>query len=79
MIAFDNRSKLASEIKIHQSLDNPNVVKFINVFEDRKNVYILLEYCKNQVAILKIYLSNRPPSISILLSYNDETVFDPIM
>ena len=43
-----HRQKLLSEIKIHRSLNNPNIVKFEHVFEDNENVYILLEMCPNQ-------------------------------
>ena len=42
------RAKLLSEIKIHRSLNHPNVVHFEHVFEDGENVYILLELCTNQ-------------------------------
>eukprot|EP01017_Pseudomicrothorax_dubius_P045733 TRINITY_DN794_c0_g1_i1.p1 TRINITY_DN794_c0_g1~~TRINITY_DN794_c0_g1_i1.p1 ORF type:complete len:643 (-),score=160.85 TRINITY_DN794_c0_g1_i1:66-1994(-) len=42
------RQKLISEIKIHRSLHNTNVVSFEHVFEDQENVYILLEMCTNQ-------------------------------
>ncbi|CAK65757.1 unnamed protein product (macronuclear) [Paramecium tetraurelia] len=42
------RQKLVSEIKIHKSLQNSNVVQFEHVFEDHENVYILLELCCNQ-------------------------------
>lgn len=42
------KKKLISEIKIHKSLKHPNIVKFKSVFEDKKNVYILLELCNNQ-------------------------------
>ena len=42
------RAKLLSEIKIHRSLNHPNVVHFEHVFEDGENVYILLELCPNQ-------------------------------
>ena len=38
-----------SEIKIHRSLNHPNVVAFEHFFEDYENVYILLEMCSNQV------------------------------
>ena len=31
-----------SEIKIHESLSNKNVVKFLHNFEDNLNVYIVL-------------------------------------
>lgn len=43
-----HRQKLLSEIKIHRSLNHKNIVKFNHVFEDGKNVYILLELCTNQ-------------------------------
>ena len=42
------RQKLMSEIKIHKSLNHPNIVKFEHFFEDTDNVYILLELCTNQ-------------------------------
>lgn len=42
------RQKLTSEIKIHRSLDQENVVRFDRYFEDKENVYILLDICHNQ-------------------------------
>ena len=42
------KTKLKSEIKIHRSMDHPNIVKFEHYFEDKENVYILLEICKNK-------------------------------
>ena len=39
------KQKLMSEIKIHRSLKNQNVVGFEHYFEDAKSVYILLEMC----------------------------------
>ena len=39
--------KLLYEISIHKSLVHPNVVKFIDFFEDSKNVYIILELCES--------------------------------
>ena len=42
------KSKLIKEIKIHRSLKHPNIVNFERYFEDEKNVYILLELCKNK-------------------------------
>ncbi|KAM3141863.1 hypothetical protein pb186bvf_005949 [Paramecium bursaria] len=42
------RMKLMSEIKIHRSLNQQNVVNFVHYFEDAENVYILLELCANQ-------------------------------
>ncbi|ODQ82247.1 hypothetical protein BABINDRAFT_158882 [Babjeviella inositovora NRRL Y-12698] len=42
------KTKLLSEIKIHKSLKHPNIVNFIDCFEDDVNVYILLEICPHQ-------------------------------
>ncbi|KAK9453786.1 kinase-like domain-containing protein [Dipodascopsis uninucleata] len=42
------RAKLLGEIKVHQSMDHPNIVKFVECFEDDVNVYILLEMCSNK-------------------------------
>ncbi len=36
-----------SEIKIHKSMKNDNIVDFVTYFEDSENVYILLELCPN--------------------------------
>jgi polo-like kinase 1 len=41
------RQKLTSEIKIHRSLDHESVVRFDRYFEDKENVYILLDICHN--------------------------------
>lgn len=37
-----------SEIRIHRALRHTNIVAFEHFFEDRENVYILLELCQNQ-------------------------------
>ena len=42
------RQKLITEIKIHKSLHHPQIVAFEHVFEDKSNVYMLLELCQNQ-------------------------------
>ncbi|SCW01504.1 LAFE_0E01112g1_1 [Lachancea fermentati] len=41
------RKKLLSEIQIHKSMKHPNIVQFVDCFEDDTNVYILLEICPN--------------------------------
>ena len=43
-----SKKKLINEIKIHKKLNNPNIVGFEKFFEDKDNVYILLELCSNQ-------------------------------
>ncbi len=42
-------AQLQTEIKIHRTLQHPRVVRFEMFFEDRENVYILLELCTNHV------------------------------
>jgi polo-like kinase 1 len=42
------KQKLITEIKIHKSLNNSNIVLFEHYFEDLENVYLLLEMCHNQ-------------------------------
>jgi polo-like kinase 1 len=39
------KAKLMSEIKIHRSLHQNNIIGFEHFFEDAENVYILLELC----------------------------------
>jgi len=35
------------EIRLHQSLNHPNIVRFASCFEDKERVYILMEFCPN--------------------------------
>ena len=35
------------EIKIHSQLDHPNIVKLYKVFEDIKNMFLVMELCNN--------------------------------
>ncbi|CCM05981.1 uncharacterized protein FIBRA_08222 [Fibroporia radiculosa] len=41
------KTKLYAEIKIHRSLEHPNIVRFQDCFEDDDNVYMTLELCHN--------------------------------
>ncbi|KAI0075547.1 Pkinase-domain-containing protein [Panus rudis PR-1116 ss-1] len=41
------KTKLYAEIKIHRSLNHPNIVRFQDCFEDDMNVYMTLELCHN--------------------------------
>ncbi|KAH8101081.1 kinase-like domain-containing protein [Cristinia sonorae] len=41
------KTKLYAEIKIHRSLQHPNIVSFQECFEDDDNVYMTLELCHN--------------------------------
>ncbi|GMM50608.1 polo kinase [Starmerella bacillaris] len=40
-------SKLLTEIRIHRTMKHPNIVQYIDCFEDDSNVYMLLEMCSN--------------------------------
>ena len=42
------KQKLLNEIKIHKSLHHPQIVEFENYIDDFKNIYILLEICRNR-------------------------------
>lgn len=42
------KQKLKSEIKIHMSMAHDKIVKFYRHFEDKENIYILLELCRNK-------------------------------
>jgi len=47
LISSEHQRKLVSEIQLHRDLSHPNIVRFERQFEDKKNVYILLECCAN--------------------------------
>lgn len=40
--------KLFGEIKVHQSMSHPNIVGFIDCFEDSTNIYLILELCEHK-------------------------------
>ncbi|WRT63607.1 uncharacterized protein IL334_000530 [Kwoniella shivajii] len=42
-----NKTKLWAEIKLHQMLVHPHIVRFEDCFEDNENVYMILELCEN--------------------------------
>ena len=46
-----HKQKLQSEIKIHRSISHKYVVRFEDVFEDKENVYIIMEVCPNQTML----------------------------
>ncbi|EDV21422.1 uncharacterized protein TRIADDRAFT_50801 [Trichoplax adhaerens] len=48
LVKAHHRSKMASEIAIHKTINHPNIVKFITNFENEKNVYIVLELCSKK-------------------------------
>ena len=38
---------LKREVKIQKKLDHPHVIKLYHYFEDKENVYLILEYAEN--------------------------------
>lgn len=45
------REKIDKEIELHRILHHKHVVQFYHYFEDKENIYILLEYCSRRVSI----------------------------
>ena len=37
--------ELRNEIEVLRSIDHPNVVRILETFEDRKNMFLIMEYC----------------------------------
>lgn len=37
--------ELNNEVQILNSLDHPNIVKYYEMYEDKKNIYLVMEYC----------------------------------
>ena len=46
-----HKAKLESEIKIHMKLKHPHVVYLHDAFEDKDNVYLLMELCEAQTLL----------------------------
>ena len=42
-----NLENLKREIRIQKKLYHPHILKLYNFFEDKENVYLILEYCEN--------------------------------
>ena len=53
----DKGSRILTEIKLHRSLNHEHICKYEHSFEDKRNVYILMEYCEN--GTLSSYLNVR--------------------
>jgi len=49
---FEN---IVQEIKLHQDLDHPHIVKLIDYFIDDDNLCIILEYCEGGNLFQKFY------------------------
>ncbi|KAG0137487.1 kinase-like domain-containing protein [Tuber indicum] len=42
------KAKFFGEIQVHKTMIHPNVVKFVECFEDSDNIYMILELCPNK-------------------------------
>ena len=42
--------QLWAEIKLHQMMQHPHIVRFDDCFEDEENVYMMLELCEHGVS-----------------------------
>lgn len=40
-----DKSRFEQEIRIHQTLNHPNIVQLVDLYKDTINYYILMEYC----------------------------------
>lgn len=49
--------QMAMEIDIHRSLQHKHVVQFYSYFEDKDNMFILLELCRRRVSAVIFYIS----------------------
>ena len=38
---------IKNEVKILHSLDHPNIVKYYETYDDKKYIYLVMEYCPN--------------------------------
>ena len=36
--------QFVKEIRLHASLNHPNIVKFFGVFEEKEDIYLVMEY-----------------------------------
>ncbi|CRH01383.1 serine/threonine protein kinase KIN, putative [Plasmodium relictum] len=55
MISYD---KIVKEIEIHKKIDHNHICRFYEVHENRKNLYMILEYLPNGDLLTYIYKNN---------------------
>lgn len=59
-----NFAAVEQEIRVHQSLNHPNIVKLYNVIYDPTNIYIVLEFCANG-DLFTLMQNNMHPNIRV--------------
>lgn len=48
---------MTQEISIHRSVKHNNIVGFHTYFEDKENIYIILEICNKRVSSINQYIT----------------------
>ncbi|VDN59876.1 unnamed protein product [Dracunculus medinensis] len=51
------QEKILKEISIHKKLEHSNIVALLNFFEDKLNIYLVLEFCANSTLLHQIHTS----------------------
>jgi serine/threonine protein kinase len=69
------RKNLCSEIMVLKSLDHKNILKLIKVYEDRTNVYLIMEYIKG----MSLYRYLKERSSSSLSEHEAKFIFREIL
>ena len=45
-LTFEDEKKLVAELNILKNLDHPNIIKILEVYEDKTTYKIITEYCE---------------------------------
>ena len=59
------RQKLMTEIKLHRTLKHKNIVEFKRFFEDKYDVYIMLELCEHHSLAEMLYIRKHLHEIEV--------------
>lgn len=57
ILYFPPPRQIDREIELHRVLQHKHIVHFYHHFEDKENIYILLEYCSRKVSAIFMYMS----------------------
>lgn len=59
-LSDSNLNDIKEEIKILQTLDHPNIIKYIETFENKKNMYLVMELCEGEELFSKLTKLDEP-------------------
>jgi serine/threonine protein kinase len=54
---ISTKDKLLDEAKILKSLNHKNIIKLYDIYEDLDEIYIIMEYCENNLQLILLKLS----------------------